>query len=73
MCVGCEAVGKTAIISVLKGGKPSRKRRPTEGLDLHIYKASVEMSNRTWIFKGKGWFVLFDCDTENNYRFLRIL
>lgn len=51
MSVGHEAVGKTAITTKLRGLKPSPKRKSTEGLDLHIYKAAVDMETKKWICK----------------------
>lgn len=53
MCVGHEAVGKTAITSVLKNETPCKIRKSTEGIDVHIHKAAVDMKKLTWVPKGE--------------------
>ena len=53
MCVGNEAVGKTAITSVLRAKKPTRERKSTEGIDLHVFKAAVDINERKWVLTGR--------------------
>lgn len=52
MCVGHEAVGKTAITSVLINKELSTERQSTEGIELHTYRAAVNMSTKKWIPRG---------------------
>lgn len=58
MCVGNESVGKTALTSVLRAKKPRKKRESTEGLDLHIFRAAVDLDRKKWISQGRIYILI---------------
>ena len=52
MFVGNEAVGKTAITRCILGKKPKKKRRSTEGIDIHIHRAALDFESMKIIPRG---------------------
>jgi hypothetical protein len=52
MMVGTECVGKSAIVSTIMGKRPPKTRQSTEGIDVHVCRAAVDMETNKLIPKG---------------------
>jgi septin family protein len=52
MMVGTECVGKSAIVSTIMGKRPPKTRQSTEGIDVHVCRATVDMETNKLIPKG---------------------